>query len=150
MGGAIGGYVAASKRIVELLRQRARPYLFSNALPPMVTAAGAVLLALVFARLSRLVPRAGGPYAFSREGFGDFAGFVVAWRYWISIWVANAALGVAFTSYLSWFWPVLATNRVLATAVGIGAIWLLTWVNVRGVRTAGSVQVVTTVLSVGP
>jgi APA family basic amino acid/polyamine antiporter len=114
------------------------------------TCAGALLLALVFARLSRLVPRAGGPYAFSRAGFGDFAGFLVGWGYWISIWVANAALAVAFTSYLSWFWPALATDRALASAVGIGAIWLLTWVNVRGVRTAGSVQVVTTVLKLVP
>ncbi len=47
MGGAIGGYVAASKKIVDLLRQRARPYLFSNALPPMVTAAGIEAIRLV-------------------------------------------------------------------------------------------------------
>jgi APA family basic amino acid/polyamine antiporter len=114
------------------------------------TCAGAGLLALVFARLSRLVPRAGGPYAFSREGFGDFAGFLVGWGYWISIWVANAALAVAFTSYLSWFWPALATDRLLASVVGIGAIWLLTWVNVRGVRTAGSVQLITTMLKLVP
>ena len=114
------------------------------------TCAGAMLLALVFARLSRLVPRAGGPYAFSRAGFGDFAGFLVGWGYWISIWVANAALAVAFTSYLSWFWPALATDRMLASGVGIAAIWLLTWVNVRGVRTAGSVQVVTTILKLAP
>ena len=50
------------------------------------TCTGAILLALVFARLSRLVPRAGGPYAYSRAGFGDFAGFLVGWGYWISIW----------------------------------------------------------------
>jgi len=47
MGGAIGGYVAASQKIVDLLRQRARPYLFSNALPPMVVAAGIEALKLV-------------------------------------------------------------------------------------------------------
>lgn len=47
LGGAIGGYVAASQRIVDLLRQRARPYLFSNALPPMVTAAGIEAIRLV-------------------------------------------------------------------------------------------------------
>ncbi len=47
MGGAIGGYVAASQNIVDLLRQRARPYLFSNALPPMVVAAGIEALKLV-------------------------------------------------------------------------------------------------------
>ena len=47
MGGAIGGFVAASQRIVDLLRQRARPYLFSNALPPMVCAAGIEAIDLV-------------------------------------------------------------------------------------------------------
>jgi len=47
LGGAIGGYIAASKKMVDLLRQRARPYLFSNALPPMVTAAGIEAIRLV-------------------------------------------------------------------------------------------------------
>lgn len=47
LGGAIGGYIAASQKIVDLLRQRARPYLFSNALPPMVTAAGIEAVRLI-------------------------------------------------------------------------------------------------------
>ena len=40
LGGSMGGYIAASKDIVDLMRQRARPYLFSNALAPAITAAG--------------------------------------------------------------------------------------------------------------
>lgn len=47
MGGAIGGYIAASTPVVDLLRQRARPYLFSNALPPMVVAAGIEAIRIV-------------------------------------------------------------------------------------------------------
>lgn len=47
LGGAIGGYVAASQPVVDLLRQRGRPYLFSNALPPAVVAAGIKALELV-------------------------------------------------------------------------------------------------------
>ena len=47
LGGAIGGYTAASAKIVELLRQRSRPYLFSNALPPMVVEAGRAALKIV-------------------------------------------------------------------------------------------------------
>ena len=47
LGGALGGYVAASKPVIDLLRQRARPYLFSNALPPTVVAAGIEALKLV-------------------------------------------------------------------------------------------------------
>ncbi len=39
LGGSAGGYIAASKPIVDLMRQRARPYLFSNALPPAIVAA---------------------------------------------------------------------------------------------------------------
>ncbi|MEI9905391.1 MAG: aminotransferase class I/II-fold pyridoxal phosphate-dependent enzyme, partial [Asticcacaulis sp.] len=38
LGGAMGGYIAAKKPVIDLLRQRARPYLFSNALAPAVTA----------------------------------------------------------------------------------------------------------------
>ena len=47
LGGAIGGYVAGPKPVIDLLRQRARPYLFSNALPPAVVAAGIEALDLV-------------------------------------------------------------------------------------------------------
>lgn len=39
LGGSAGGFIAASKRVVDLMRQRARPYLFSNALPPPIVAA---------------------------------------------------------------------------------------------------------------
>jgi len=47
LGGAIGGYIAGPQPVIDLLRQRARPYLFSNALPPAVVAAGIVALDLV-------------------------------------------------------------------------------------------------------
>lgn len=47
LGGAIGGYIAGPQPVIDLLRQRARPYLFSNALPPSVTAAGLEALKLV-------------------------------------------------------------------------------------------------------
>ncbi len=116
----------------------------------LITAAGAMMLALVFARLSRLVPKAGGPYAYTRYGFGDFAGFLVAWGYWISIWAGNAAIAVAFTGYLGVFLPGLNGNAVLSAGTALAAIWFLTWINARGVRAAGVVQVVTTVLKLVP
>ncbi len=47
LGGALGGYVAGPQPVVDLLRQRGRPYLFSNALPPAITAAGLAALDLV-------------------------------------------------------------------------------------------------------
>ena len=47
LGGAIGGYIAGPQPVIDLLRQRARPYLFSNSLPPAVVAAGLEALTLV-------------------------------------------------------------------------------------------------------
>jgi glycine C-acetyltransferase len=47
LGGASGGYTAAHKEIVEMLRQRSRPYLFSNSLAPAIAAAGIAMLDLL-------------------------------------------------------------------------------------------------------
>ncbi len=47
LGGAIGGYIAGPQPVIDLLRQRARPYLFSNSLPPAIVAAGIKALDLV-------------------------------------------------------------------------------------------------------
>ncbi len=47
LGGAIGGYIAGPQVVIDLLRQRARPYLFSNSLPPSIVAAGIKALDLV-------------------------------------------------------------------------------------------------------
>lgn len=117
----------------------------------IVSGFGAICLALVYSWLSQLMPVAnGGPYAYTREGLGDFAAFLVAWGYWISIWSTNAAIAVAFLSYLTVFIPSIGTNPALAIATGLSAIWLLTWVNSRGIRNAGNVQVVTTILKIVP
>ena len=49
LGGAIGGYIAGPQPVIDLLRQRARPYLFSNSLPPSIVMAGMKALELVVA-----------------------------------------------------------------------------------------------------
>ena len=47
LGGSIGGYIAGPQAVIDLLRQRARPYLFSNSLPPAIVAAGLRAIDLV-------------------------------------------------------------------------------------------------------
>lgn len=112
---------------------------------------GAVALALLFSHLSKMFPNsAGGPYAYSREGLGDFAGFLVAWGYWLSIWSTNAAIAVTFVSYLTVFIPALSDNSFLSVGAGLSAIWFLTWINTRGIKAAGRVQVITTVMKLTP
>ena len=116
----------------------------------IVSAGGSILLALVFARLARRHPATGGPYAYTRLAFGDFAGFLVAWGYWISVWCTLAALAVAFVGYLDPFAPALVRRPALAAVAAVAAVWIPTIVNLRGIAAAGRVQLVTTVLKLVP
>jgi len=113
------------------------------------TGLGAMMLALVFARLGRAYPKTGGPYVYARKAFGDFIGFETAWMYWINAWVGNAAIAIAFAGYLVVFWPDASTYWI-ATLLAIGLVWLMTIVNVMGVRQAGIVQLVTTIIKFVP
>ncbi len=117
----------------------------------VVSSIGALLLARVFSKLSQTIKDSnGGPYAFAKAGFGDYVGFLVAWGYWISCWISNAAISIAFVGALSVFFPEIETNPIAAVFTGLGAIWLLTWINSRGVHNSGIMQLVTTVLKIVP
>ncbi len=115
-----------------------------------MTGAGAMLLAGVFATMGRAYPMTGGPYAYARRAFGDFIGFRTAWGYWIAAWVGNAAIAVAFVGYTTIVWPGLADSTLAMALLAVGAIWLLTFVNILGVREGGRVQLVTTILKFVP
>jgi APA family basic amino acid/polyamine antiporter len=116
----------------------------------LFTATGALVLAVVFATLARALPAEGGLYAYTRAAFGDLAGFVVAWGYWVSVWVGNAAIATAAVSYTSVFAPWIVSVPGASVFVTLAAVWLLTLVNCIGVRAAGWVQAVTTVLKLMP
>jgi len=115
------------------------------------SACGAFLMAAVFSRLSKKLPGInGGPYAYTRAGFGNFMGFLVAWGYWVSCWCTNAAISVSLVSALSTFFPALNGNPAAAAITGLSAIWFLTWINTRGIVASGSMQLITTVLKLLP
>jgi basic amino acid/polyamine antiporter, APA family len=134
---------------IYLLPASLAPYGLNSVIAWGLTATGALFLAYVFAGLGRAFPSAGGPYAYTRMAFGDLAGFLVAWGYWISIWVANAAIATAAVSYLANLFPVVGTQPMSAF-VTVGVVWFFTAVNVWSARAAGSVQVVTMVLKILP
>lgn len=113
------------------------------------TALGAFLLALVFSKMGSLIPKTGGPYAYVEAGFGEYLGFQTAFTYWMAVWIGNCGVAVALMGYLMVFFPQLG-NQYIETFVAISIIWLLTYVNLRGVATAGKVQFVTTVLKLLP
>ena len=115
------------------------------------TGAGALILAKIFSNFSKIVVnKSGGPYAFSREGFGDFIGFLMAWGYWICVWLGNGAIVIGTVGALSFFFPILKVNPIYALCVSLGLIWIFTWINLRGIKESGKVQVITTVLKLVP
>ncbi|MCX2718933.1 amino acid permease [Lentiprolixibacter aurantiacus] len=117
----------------------------------LASSLGTFVLALVFSKLSKLfLDKSGGPYAYTRAGFGEFAGFLVAWGYWISTWIGIAVIAIGFVSALSILFPILGNNSLISVLTGLSAIWLLTWINTRGVRESGKIQVVTTILKLTP
>lgn len=135
---------------VFMLPASLAPYGWNAVIAWLITIGGALCLALVFARLARAFPRAGGPFAYTEEAFGRPAGFMVAWSYWISVWVSNAALAIAAVSYMSVFVPDLAKTPGLAALVTVAMVWIATAINCAGARTAGWTQMVTTILKLAP
>jgi basic amino acid/polyamine antiporter, APA family len=135
---------------VFLLPASLAPYGGISLIGWIVSTVGSVLLALVFARLASFYPASGGPYAYTREAFGDLAGFLIAWGYLISVWATNAALAVAFVGYLGAVVPTAVSSPPVSASIAVGLVWLLTAVNVSGVRPAARVQLITTVLKIAP
>ena len=100
--------------------------------------------------LSRELRGNGGPYAATRAAFGPLAGFVVAWGYWVSIWVGNVTIATGAVSYTSTLAPWIANVKGAAPLLTVAVVWLFTLVNSFGVRASGWVQSVTTVLKCLP
>jgi amino acid transporter len=115
----------------------------------VVMGAGAICLGLTFAKLARLVPATGGPYAYTRMAYGDFAGFLIAWGYWISIWASLPVIAIAFAGALFNLFPDLQ-SRASAVVLTLGAIWSVVLVNLKGVKEAGLFAEVTTYTKLVP
>jgi APA family basic amino acid/polyamine antiporter len=135
---------------VFLLPTALAPYGLNSVVAWGFTASGAIALAVVFARLSRAYPQAGGPYAYVHFAFGPLTAFIVAWGYWISIWVGNVSIATYTVSYLTPLLPSIAEKPGAPAAVTLLLLWTLTFVNWYGIKASGWVQSVTTVLKILP
>ena len=110
-----------------------------------LTTVGALVLALLFASLSRRLPADGGPYAYARAAFGNRLGFANAWSYWITAWGGNAAIAVGWVLYVEHFINKDHTKWISVLLVLVG-LWIPALINLSGVQNMGSVQAVTTIL----
>ena len=113
----------------------------------VIAAVFATVIALVFAACSYRVPRVGGPFAFVSAAFDDFYGFLTGWSLWIAEMLALPVFALAFVQYLEYLVPLDLAGEL---AVKAAFLFLLTGVNILGVKAAGRVNDVLTVVKLLP
>jgi APA family basic amino acid/polyamine antiporter len=126
-----------------------------------------LLGALAYGELAAMYPRAGGQYVFLREAMGPLMGFLYGWTLFVVIQTGTiAAVAVAFGKYLGVLWPAISPgvfrwfpHHTFTTSggtievglspqrvVALITIWVLTWINLRGVREGKLVQTTLTIV----
>ena len=116
----------------------------------VLSALAMITVAMSLGSLAKRIPKIGGPYAYTREAFGDLAGFITTWAYWVSVWTGVAAIAVGLTGYLGVFVPIIAENPAASAITAISALWFFTAINIAGVNTAATLNLVLTVLKLLP
>jgi len=107
----------------------------------------AIVLALVFAYCSYYVPKVGGPFAYVSKAFDKFYGFLTGWSLWIAEIMALPVFAIAFTQYLKYFVDLDPWQEVLIKGLFIFGI---TTINIVGVKAAGRINDVLTLLKLSP
>ena len=126
-----------------------------------------LLGALAYGELAAMYPRAGGQYVFLREAMGPLMAFLYGWTFFAVIMTGTiAAVAVAFGKFLGVLWPGVGAGLyawfphfTITTSggpidvglspqrlVGLLTVWVLTWVNLRGVREGKFVQTSLTIV----
>ena len=116
----------------------------------VIAAAGALLLAAVFARVAVLCLSPGRTLADAvRDRFGPFAAYVWSLLYWLCAFIGNIAVALAVVGYAAWFVPALA-RPALSVAATIAVLWLLTLANLYGARVVTQIEALTLVVGLLP
>ncbi len=116
-----------------------------------VIALGAMLLAVLFGQLTKRVPNSdGGLYAYSRHEFGDFAGYLVGWCYWVQSWAGNAAIVASWVFYVDALFGWAHNTGMENWFIAMVGLWVPALINLAGVRQMAWFQNVTVVLKFLP
>ena len=115
-----------------------------------VIAVGAMVLAVLFGQLTRRVPNSdGGLYAYARHEFGDFAGYLTGWCYWIQAWAGNAAIVASWVFYVDALFGINPTG-LENWGIALAGLWIPAAVNLGGIRQTAWLQNLTVVLKYLP
>jgi basic amino acid/polyamine antiporter, APA family len=114
-------------------------------------AIGAMFLAILFGQLTRRVPKSdGGLYAYARHEFGDFAGYLTGWCYWVQSWAGNAAIVSAWVFYVTALFGWAHPSGMEDWGIALVGLWVPAAVNLGGVRQMAWFQNVSVFLKFTP
>jgi basic amino acid/polyamine antiporter, APA family len=115
-----------------------------------VIAVGAMVLAVLFGQLTRRVPDSdGGLYAYARHEFGDFAGYLTGWCYWIQAWAGNAAIVSSWVFYIDALFGI-SPSGLENWGIALTGLWIPAAVNLAGLRQTAWLENITVVLKYLP
>ena len=103
---------------------------------------------LAMAELASALPEEGGYVAWVRRAFGPFWGFQAGWWSWVNSFVDVAVYPALFADYLKFWWPTMSTLERWAAALAF--VWILTALNLAGVRVTGWSAAVLGVIVLAP
>lgn len=116
-----------------------------------VVGVGSMLLAAMFGELTaRIGESDGGLYAYARHEFGDFAGYLVGWSYWVSAWAGNAGIVASWVFYVDALLGLASPSGLVNWGIAMVGLWLPAAVNLVGVRQMSWFQTVTVALKFLP
>jgi APA family basic amino acid/polyamine antiporter len=123
----------------------------SSILTLIAISIGAVLLGVMFGQLTKRIPNTeGGLYAYARHEFGDFAGYLTAWCYWITCWAGNAAIVASWVFYVEELFGIDDPSAWVSWGIALTGLWIPAVINLVGVRQMALFQNVTVVLKFLP
>lgn len=103
----------------------------------IITGIGIFPLVMIFKYLSEKYPQYNaGIYQYAQAGFGNYAGFNIAWGYWLCTAFSNVAYGVMLNDAMGAFFPKLLNHGWQMVMFCSALIWLMYWIVSRGVKTA--------------
>jgi amino acid transporter len=135
------------------------PRTFANATGPIgaiiawvIAGTGMYMLARVFQFLGERKPHLdAGVFAYAKEGFGNYPGFLSAFGYWIGSCIGNVSYWVLIKSTLGAFFPVFGDgNTVVAIVVASIGIWAFHFMILRGTQQAAAINKIVTIAKVIP
>lgn len=109
----------------------------------IITAIGSMAIAYCFAQCGVFCPRTGGMSAYSEEAHGRSAFFLCSFLYFLSLAIANVAIGISAVGYLTPFFPWLGSGAIPLFIGCVGLLWLTTAANFGGASITGRLGAIT-------